>query len=333
MGGHSRLRVLVSIHSDIPTWNLPDVQFERLCREFPQHEFARARNPDETLGLIGDADVAFSSQIYDNALSAGTRLKWVHSPAAGIGSMLSAAMVASPIILTNSRGNHAEAIAEHVIGVVLALNRKLPEAFRHQAAHEWAHAEMTGGEPLRLIRGTVFGVVGPGGIGSTIARFASALGATVEGVRRRPQLGVPAGMSAVFTPGQLRDRLPVWDVVILATPLTRETRGLIGREELRLMKREAVLVNIGRGKLIKEAELIEALRDGSIAAAALDVVEHEPLDPESPLWDLPNVLITPHVAGLRPDHWDLAVNLFAENLRRFAEGKPLLNEVDKHAGY
>ena len=326
-------RILVSIYSDIPTWNIPDAQVERLRREFPQHEFVQAKNPDETLAGIGDADVAFSSQIYDNALQASRRLKWIHSPAAGIGSMLSAAMVASPVTLTKSRGNHAEAIAEHVIGVVLALYRKLPDAFRHQAAHTWAHAQMTAGEPFRLMRGSVVGIVGPGGIGSTIARLASALGATVEGIRRRPELGAPPGMSAVFAPAQLRERLPAWDVVVLATPLTAETRGLIGREELRLMKRDAILVNIGRGKLVKEADLVEALRDRTIAAAALDVVEHEPLDPESPLWDLPNALITPHVSGLRPDHWDLAVNLFAENLRRFDTGQPLLNVVDKTAGY
>lgn len=326
-------RILISIYSDIPTWNIPDAQVERLREGFPHHEFVRATTAEETLVGIHQADIVFSSQIYDEALSASTRLRWVHSPAAGIGGMLTPAMMASPIVLTNSRGNHAEAIAEHVIGVVLALYRKLPQAVRCQAAHEWAHTTMTAGEPLRLIRGSVWGIVGPGGIGSTIARLASALGAAVEGIRRRPELGLPEGMSAVFAPAELRERLPAWDVVVLATPLTPETRGLIGRDELRLMKREAILVNIGRGKLIKEAELIDSLRDRTIAAAALDVVEHEPLDPSSPLWELPNALITPHVAGLRPDHWDLAVNLFAENLRRFDAGQPLLNVVDKRAGY
>ena len=327
------MRVLISIFSDIPTWNIPDDQTDRLQRAFPQHEFVRARNQDETLAGIRGADVVFSSQIYDNALAAATRLKWIHSPAAGIGSMLSTAMIAGPVVLTNSRGNHAEAIAEHVIGVVLALYRKLPDAFRHQAARHWAHAEMTGGDPLRLIRGSVFGVVGAGGIGSTIARFASSLGATVEGIRRHPELGVPDGLSAVFAPAELHARLPSWDVVVLATPLTKETRGLIGSAELRVMKPDAILVNIGRGKLVRESDLVDALRMRAIGAAALDVVEHEPLDPASPLWDLPNVLITPHVAGLRPDHWDVAVRLFAENLRRFEAGQPLLNVVDKQAGY
>lgn len=327
------LRVLVSIYSDIPTWNIPEPLVERLRREFPRHEFVTARSPDETVRAIREADVAFSSLVDDRALAASTRLRWVHTPAAGVGKMLTPAMIASPVIVTNSRGNHAEAIAEHVIGVVLAWFRKLPECLAQQADQRWAHAEIAGGRPLRLIRGTTFGIIGPGGIGSTIARFASALGAAVEGIRRRPELGTPAGMTAVFEPARLRERLGAWDVVVLAAPLTRETRGMIGRDELMAMKRDALLVNIGRGKLIKEAELVEALRSGTIEAAALDVVEHEPLDPASPLWGLPNVLITPHIAGLRPDHWELAVNLFADNLRRFEAGKGLVNVVDKHAGY
>jgi phosphoglycerate dehydrogenase-like enzyme len=328
-----QLRVLVSIYSDIPTWNIPEPLIDRLRRDFPQHEFIVAGSPDETLAGIREADAAFSSLIDDRALAASARLRWIHTPAAGVGKMLTPAMIDSPVIVTNSRGSHAEAIAEHVIGVVLALFRKLPECLVHQAGHRWAHAEIAAGQPLRLIRGTTFGIVGPGGIGSTIARFASSLGAAVEGIRRRPELGVPPGMTAVFEPARLRDRLGAWDVVVLAAPLTRETRGLIGRDELRAMKPNAVLVNIGRGKLIREADLVDALRDGTIGAAALDVVEHEPLDPGSPLWDLPNVLITPHVAGLRPDHWELAVNLFAENLRRFEAGQPLVNVVDKAAGY
>jgi phosphoglycerate dehydrogenase-like enzyme len=304
-----------------------------LRQEFPQHEFVRAVNTDETLGAIRDADVAFSSLIDDRALEAGTRLRWVHTPAAGVGKMLTPAMIDSAVIVTNSRGNHAEAIAEHVIGVVLALFRKLPEAFAHQRSHRWAHAIMAEGEPLRLLRGCVVGIVGPGGIGSQIARLAAAFGAASEGIRRRPELGIPDGMRAVFPPDRLRARLGMWDVVVLATPLTSETRGMIGAAELRAMKREAVLVNIGRGKLIKEADLVDALRARTIAAAALDVVEHEPLDPASPLWNLPNALITPHVAGLRPDHWDMAVDLFADNLRRFESGEPLRNVVDKRAGY
>jgi phosphoglycerate dehydrogenase-like enzyme len=325
--------VLIAVYSDIVTWNIPDSHVERLRREFPRHEFVQARDDTETLALVRDAEVAFSSQLYADAVEAGTRLRWVHSPAAGIGSMLSAALIARPIVLTNSRGIHADAMAEHVMGVVIALFRKLPEAFAHQAAHRWGHDAMTRGAPSRLLRGSVVGVIGPGSIGSAVSKLASAAGAHVEVIRRHPEAGAPDGARAVFGPDALMERLSHWDVVVLAAPQTKETRGMIGRPQLQAMKRDAILVNVGRGKLVKEPELIEALQHRVIGGAALDVVEHEPLDPASPLWDLPNVLVTPHTSSLRADYWDLTTGLFAENLHRFDAGQPLLNVVDKHAGY
>ncbi len=326
-------RVLIAVFSEILTWNIPDSHVERLRREFPEHEFVRARTVEETLALVRDAEIVFSGQLYGDAVEAGRRLRWVHSPAAGVGGMLTPPLIARPIILTNSRGIHAEAMAEHVIGVIIALFRKLPEAIAHQAAHRWGHDAMTQGAPSRLIRGSLVGIIGPGSIGSAIVKLASAAGALVEAIRRRPESGAPDGARAVFGIDALMERLPRWDVVVLAVPQTAETRGLIGRAQLHAMKRDAILVNVGRGKLIDEAELADALRERIIGGAALDVFEHEPLDPSSPLWDLPNVLITPHTSSLRADYWDLTTDLFAENLRRFGAGHPLLNVVDKHAGY
>jgi phosphoglycerate dehydrogenase-like enzyme len=327
------MQILISIYSDLATWNIPVEQVERLRREFPHHSFLHARDAAEAQTLIAEADAAFSSLIRGDALAAAKRLRWVHSPAAGIGSMLSPDMISSPVILTNSRGMHADAMAEHVIGVVIALMRKFPEVFAHQAARRWGHEEMAAGLPLRLVRGSVVGIVGPGAIGTAVAKLACAMGATVEAIRRHPERGPSEGIHAVYGQDRLRDRLPHWDVVVLAAPLTPETRGMIGRAELSAMKRDAILVNVGRGKLVKEQELIEALRDGLIRAAALDVVEHEPLDPASPLWTLPNALITPHISGLRADYWDRATDVFADNLRRFEAGLPLANVVDKTAGY
>lgn len=325
--------VLVSIYSDIPTWNIPVAQVQRLGDRFPQHRFLHARNAAETDALIPEADVAFSSVIRPATLAAAPRLKWIHSPAAGVGSMLFPEMVASPVVVTNSRGTHAEAMAEHAVGMIIAVFRKFPEAFAHQAARRWGHEALTGGAPSRLVRGSTIGIVGPGAIGGAIATLASAFGARVEAIRRRPELGPPPGATAVFPPDRLRERLPSWDVVVLAAPLTPETRGMIGAAELALMKPDAVLVNMGRGKLVREAELVEALRQNRIGGAALDVFEHEPLDAASPLWELPNVFITPHTSSLRADYWDIAVDLFLENLRRFDAGQPLLNVVDKTAGY
>ena len=327
------MRILISVYSDLPTWNIPDDEVARVRREFPHHEVVHARDAAETVSLIGEAEAAFSSMIDRAALAAAPGLKWVHSPAAGVGSMLFPELVASPVVLTNSRGMHADAMAEHVIGVIIALLRKLPEAFAHQAARRWGHEAMSAGEPLRLVKGSTVGIIGPGAIGTAVARLASAMGATVDAIRRRPERGTPEGAHAVYAPPQLADRLPHWDVVVLTAPLTPETRGMIGAAQLALMKPGALLVNVGRGKLVKEADLIAALRAGRIRAAALDVVEHEPLDPASPLWDLPNVLITPHVSGLRDDYWPRATDLFIENLRRYEAGEPLRNVVDKNSGY
>jgi phosphoglycerate dehydrogenase-like enzyme len=327
------MNILVSIYSDILTWNIPDAHVRRLRECFPHHRFAHARDAAETDALAADAEIAFSSLIRRSTLAAAPRLKWIHSPAAGVGSMLFAEMVASRVVLTNSRGTHADAMAEHVVGMIVAMLRKFPEAVAHQAAHRWAHDAMSQGAPHRLVKGSTIGIIGPGAIGTAIARLASALGARVEAIRRRPELGPPEGAAAVFGPGQLHERLPAWDVVVLAAPLTPETRGAIGARELSLMKADAIVVNVGRGKLIREGDLADALREKRIGGAALDVVEHEPLDPRSPLWELPNVFITPHTSSLRADYWDVATDLFAENLRRWDAGEPLLNVVDKKAGY
>jgi phosphoglycerate dehydrogenase-like enzyme len=327
------MQILISIYSPLPTWNIPDSEVERLRREFPHHSFLHARDAAETSALIVDADAAFSSLIRGESLATARRLRWVHSPAAGVGSLLSREMISSRVVLTNSRGMHADAMAEHVIGVIVALFRKLPEAMAHQAARHWGHEEMSKGAPLRLVRGSTIGIIGPGAIGTAVAKLANAMGARVEAIRRRPELGPPEGAHAAYGQDSLHDRLPHWDAVVLAAPLTPETRGLIGRAELSAMKTGAILVNVGRGKLVREGDLIDALENRVIRGAALDVVEHEPLDPDSPLWMLPNVLITPHVSGLRPDYWERATDLFIENLRRFEAGEPMANVVDKSAGY
>jgi D-2-hydroxyacid dehydrogenase (NADP+) len=175
--------------------------------------------------------------------------------------------------------------------------------------------------------------VGLGSIGSAVAERAAALGMDVIAVRRRVDEPRPACVSMVYPPSELVTLLGRSDVVVLTAPLTGDTRGLLGTAELRQMRPGAVLVNVARGKLVKEGELAAEISRGTIAGAALDVFEHEPLSPDSPLWDLPNVVVTPHTSAFRDDYWTLAVDLFASNLRRFGRGEALANLVDKHAGY
>lgn len=326
------MHILISIHSPFAIWNIPEEHTRRLRCAFPSHTFLQARDDDEALALIPGAEVAFSSQVSRDQLRAAPRLRWIHSPAAGVGGMLFPEMLESKVIITNSRGMAADTMAEHVLAVTLALFRRIPLAVRRQIERAWAQDEISAlGHPR--LEGSHVLVVGLGAIGGAVARRMAALGARVTGIRRRTDGSPVPGVSAVHAPGDLHATLPHADVVVIAAPHTRETRGLIGPAELAVMRPDAVLVNVSRGRLVDETALAAALRSGRPAAAALDVFEREPLPRESPLWGLPNVLITPHTSGFQPDHWDAATDLFADNLRRLERGEPLLNLVDKAQGY
>lgn len=325
------MNVLIAIYSPFTMWTIPEAHVEHLRREFPSHTFLHATNPDRAFELIPEADAAFSAQITRRHLAAAPRLRWIHSPAAGVGGMMYPEMVESPIVVTNARGVSADTIAEHVLAVTLAFFRRLPMAWRSQAAHEWSQ-EAISIAGNRQIAGARVLVIGLGAIGAAVARRMMLLGAHVTGFRRNPS-SASNDVSEVASIDRLHEFLSTADVVVVAAPQTRDTRQLIGASELQLMSRDAILINVSRGPLIDEAALIEALERQAIGGAALDVFVDEPLKPDSPFWSLPNVLITPHTSGSRRDYWDAAVSLFADNLRRFERGAPLVNIVDKVAGY
>lgn len=328
------MRVLVAIYGDVAAWCIPEREVEALRRAFAGHEFVRGDSDEEMRSRIEDADIAFSSRITAAHFAAARRLQWIHSPAAGVGSMLFPAMVNSPVLMTNSRGISARAIAEHTIAVTLALFRKLPVAFDRQRARTWAQNELFAeGRPIRTLRGAQVLLVGLGAIGSDAAQLFAALGAQVTGIRRRVTEPPPRGVAEVLPPDRLRDALAHADVVVIAAPQTPGTVRLIGAGELVVMKADAVLVNVSRGKLVDEAALVAALETGRLRGVALDVFEHEPLSPASPLWGRDDVILTPHVAGFYETYWSDARELFADNLRRFTAGEPLRNVVDKRAGY
>ncbi len=322
--------VLVAIFSDIPAWTIPAACVDDLRRRFPALVFLHARSEAAMVSLVPTAEVAFTSRLTPAAFAAARALRWVHSPAAGVGAMLFPAMQASPVLMTNSRGMSAVPVAEHALMLMLASARRLPEAIRAQDARRWICGELAG---LPSLRGRTLAIVGLGAIGCELARIAAGLGMIVIGTRREADDPLPAGVAEAFGPDALPAVLARADFVVLAAPLTSGTRRMIGAAELRQMKPTAWLVNVARGRLIDEAALIEALTRGQIAGAALDVVEHEPLDPSSPLWGLPNVLITPHAAGFREDYWEEATRLFAGNLERYLRGEEMTNIVDKLAGY
>jgi phosphoglycerate dehydrogenase-like enzyme len=329
------MNVLLGVVSDTSAWIMPHSFVEQIVRSFPQHRFLEAGDRRAIRELLADADAAFTPYVDRDIFPALTRLRWVQAPAAGVGSLLYPEMVASPIVLTNAGGIRARPMAEHVLGVVIALARQLHVALRAQARHEWVQDQLEAGgtSTVRSLLGARLGIIGLGGIGREVARLAAAFGMRVSAIRKRVDQPLPEGVEEVLPSDRLPELLEKSDVVVLAAPSTPETRGLIGAREVARMKRGAFLVNVGRGRLVDDAAIVDGLRSGQIGGAALDVFNHEPLDPASPYWDLPNVIITPHTSGAMDDYWTPLVALFSENLRRFENGRPMLNVVDKNAGY
>ena len=291
--------------------------------------------PDEVLAAIADAEVYVGFGISPHAFERATRLRYVHSLAAGVRGALFPAMVGSDVLLTNSAGIHAIPIAETVLGGILALLRGLVIAIDQQRAGTWDKAPFVGPEsPLRELGSCDVLVVGAGGIGREVATRASAFGARCIGIRRRPELGVPTGFAEVHGPDGLEARLATADVCILAAPFTNATTGLLDRRRLALLKPGAVVVNVGRGALLDEDALAEAVAAGRLRGAVLDVFREEPLAAASPLWQLPRVLVLPHVSPVSPGRfWDRQLELLLDNWARYRAGQPLRNLVDKRAGY
>ena len=328
------MNVVVGVISPAAAWVMPRRFVDQLRRDFPQHWFLDAWDRDTLRRLLPEADVAFTPFVDRDAFVAAPQLRWIQSPAVGVGSLMFPELLASDVVVTGARGIRARSIAEHVMGVTIALARRLPVAMRAQVARRWAQDELEGpASGVRSLDGLRLTIVGLGSIGIEVAKLAAPFGMRVSAIRRRAHGPPPPGVDRVLSPEALPGLLETSDVVVLAVPHTPETKQILGRAELDRMPRGAILINIARGKLIDDAAVIDALRDGRLGGAALDVFTREPLEPTSPYWDLPNVIITPHTSGAMQDYWTPLVALFADNLRRFEKGEPLLNVVDKVAGY
>jgi len=300
---------------------------------------------NDTSALFDGNEEIFYGMIPPRDLSRAPRLRWVQLHTAGINHLKDHPIWQSDVRVTTASGIHAVPIGEFAIALMLALARKIPLMTRLQARAEWPRGKWNlflGTE----LRDKTLGIVGYGSIGREVARiarygFAMRILAMTRGSERRdrgyhePGVGDPEGAlpEAWFTRDQLLALLAQSDFVLIAAPLTEETRGLIGEAELRAMKPTAFLVNIARGGIVNERALIRALKEHWIAGAAFDVFEREPLPADSELWTLDNVIIAPHIAAATPHYDDRAVALFCENLRRYLRGDELLNLVDINKGY
>jgi phosphoglycerate dehydrogenase-like enzyme len=257
----------------------------------------------------------------------------VHSTAAAVGILPLKELAARGILVSNSRGIQAVPIAEHVIGGLLVLARRFNLMLDAQRERRWIQNELTRDAWPWSLDGRNMTILGLGTIGREVARRAHAFGMRVTGIRRRLDQPPPPFVDRVVGPGQLDEALRGSDVLVISAPFVAETDRLIGAEQLALLNRGAILINVARARIVDELALLSAIHGGQLGGAVLDVFEREPLDSASPLWALPNVVVSPHSAGFRPDHWTEVIDLFGENLSRFQRGEPLLNLVAPHAGY
>jgi phosphoglycerate dehydrogenase-like enzyme len=327
------MEIVISIQQPVTAWTIPGSQVERLRNSFPDITFTNALNEQDVRRVLPAADAAFTWTLGADMVAQAPRLRWVHSSAVAAGTLPLRELAARGIHVTNSRGIQSVAIAEHVIGGLLALSRGLPFAVRSQDARAWVQNDMTGARSPWLVHGQRMGIIGLGTIGRAVAVRAAALGMLVVGARRRPEQGTVAGVSQVVGPDAAGEVIASSDVLVLAAPWTGATDRLLDARAISSMKRGAVVINVARGQLVDERALAAALESGHLAGAVLDVFNEEPLAVTSPFWSLPNVILTPHTSGFRADHWDAVIDLFEEQLRRFVAGRPLLNEVDCEEGY
>jgi phosphoglycerate dehydrogenase-like enzyme len=327
------MKLLIFVHHPFDLWRAPAWFAERLQRDFAQVNVLHLPDYKRVDQEIVDAEIAITWSIRPDQIRAAKKLRWIHSPAAAVHTLIFPELVESDIQITNARDVHGPVVAEHVIALIFALAKKIPYAVRLQEKHEWGQQRLWDELPrVREVAAATVGLVGLGSIGRAVTKSAKALGMRVVAVREHPEKG-REGADAVFGPAQVNGVFRQSDYVVLAAPITAATNAIANAERLALMKPDSCLINVGRGLLVDEAALVSALREKKIGGAALDVFPKEPLPPESPLWDLPNLLITPHTAALTDKIWERHYTLFSENLRRYLGGQPLLAVVDKGKGY
>lgn len=288
-------------------------------------EVVRALDEEEVSRVLDRAEVAIIAGDLDERYLRAPRLRWVHCDHAGLNKSARPEVFERGLLVTSSSGRSADALAEHAMFFMLNHAYRVRDVIAAQAAHRWDSASR---QSLVALRGQSLGIVGVGKTGRSLALKARAFGMRVLGYRRsdQPAEGVDR-MYSVERGDSLDDLLATSDYVVLATPLSDATHGMIGARELALMKASAYLINMARGSVIDEPALIEALRAGTIAGAGLDVFEREPLQPDSLLWDMPNVLITPHATPAQPEKQTYCYDVVTENIRRYRAGDLLLNRL------
>ena len=308
---------------------LEERYLQQLRERFPDTTFVSATEDAAFADALPEADAIIGgAALSDEELATAKRLRWVQVTSAGVEGWLTPALAEHPLKLTNFSGVAAPNIADHVLAMLYAFARGLPELLDRQRRKEWSDEEPTTFEPAEQ----TLVILGLGEIGEELAKRASGIGMRVLAMQRNPE-EPPEGVDETVKSDELPDLLREADHLAITLPLTEKTKGMIGAEELALLRPSAYLYNIGRGPIIDQDALIAALQSGKIAGAGLDVVDPEPLPADSPLWELPNVIITGHHAAATPRLWERGIVLLEDNIARFLDDTELRNKVDTKAGY
>jgi len=308
-------------------YSIDDRYLEKLRSASPEAEVVVANSLEETIVKVADADAIYSpARLAREVFLAGKKLRWVQIGGAGVEDSLYPEMIESNVILTNTSGAYDIPIADHVFAMILCFSRGLNMFIRHQIDGVWRGAAVN-----ELARQTIL-IIGLGSIGMAVAQRASGFDMRILAIDVM-KVDKPEYVEKVIHPEKLNEVLPEADFIAICCPLTKNTNKLIGEAEFQAMKPTAYVINPARGKIIDESAMIRALSEKRIAGAGLDVFEQEPLPADSPLWKMPNVIITTHSAGGSPVTGKRMMDIVCENLRRFMAGEPLMNIVNKKAGF
>lgn len=326
-------KVVICVWHPFTEWRPKPLMADTLRQRWPQMNVVHLPNFDRLPEELPETDIFVGYSLRPHQLAQARRLKWIHSTAAGVNQLIYPELRESGIVVTNSRGILSPTIAEHALGLMIALARNFPDAIRFHDQRHWAQQQLWDkSQRLRELAGQTLLIIGFGSIGQELAKLARAFSMRILGVTRSGK-SETALAHEIFPASRLEEVLPRADYVVLAAPETAETKHLIGAKQFACMKPGTVFINVSRGSLLDESALIAALDSGRIAGAALDVAATEPLSPESPLWTAKNLFITPHISAVSESLWPRQTALFMDLLERWFAGQELFNVVNFSRGY
>ena len=326
-------KLVICVWHPFTEWRPKPLFAESIHAAYPQMHVLHLPNYDTLPQELPDAHIFVGAFLRSAQLTLANKLQWIHSTAAGVSQLMYPELKNSGVVVTNTSGISSVPIAEHTMGLILAMARNFPDSLRYQSQAKWSQQELWD-KPQHIceINGSVLLIVGYGSIGRELARRARVFDMRVWGVTRSGK-GDTSHAEKILPVSQLNEALPCADYVVIAAPETPETKHFIGAEQFARMKRGARLINVARGSLLDETALVNALQSGALGGAALDVTAEEPLPVESLLWHAPNLFITPHTSAISERLWQRETDLFMKLLDQWFSGKELSNRVDFSRGY